>query len=74
MEKYSVLDVLLQDGEETLLERLKEASSRSAPLINFNRDFAPSRQEIWHVSAYCKDTEKTAGHILELVMKKKRLG
>lgn len=64
--KYSVLDVLIQDGEEILLERLKEASERAAPLINFSNGFAQSRQEIWHVSAYYKDAEQR--RILERAM------
>jgi hypothetical protein len=64
--KYSVLDVLIQDGEETLQERLKEASSRAAPLVNFIQGFAESRQEIWHVSAYYEGDEQR--RILERAM------
>ena len=60
------VDVLIQDGEETLHERLKDASSRAAPLINFSHGFAQNRQEIWHVSAYYKDTEQR--RILERAM------
>lgn len=67
MRKYSVLDVLLQDGEEVLQERLKEASSRATPLINFIQGFAQSRQEVWHVSAYYKDAEQR--RILERAMR-----
>src|SRR5262249_46344845 len=34
------------------------ASSCAAPLISFSREFAQSRLEIWHVSAYYKDEEQ----------------
>jgi len=58
VKQYTVFDVLTLDGEDTLLERLKEASGRATPLINFSHGFAQSRQEVWHVSAYYKGDEQ----------------
>jgi hypothetical protein len=53
--EYSVLDVLLQGGEEALQQRLADAAELAQPLANFNRSFAPECEEIWHVCAYFKD-------------------
>lgn len=58
VEKYSVLDVLLQGGEESLPQRLADAAELAHPLISFNSGFAPDRQEVWHVCAYVKDKDQ----------------
>lgn len=58
VEKRSVLDVLLDDGEETLLSRLREAATLATPLVNFNTGFAPDRVEVWHLCAYYKNDEQ----------------
>jgi hypothetical protein len=48
---HKVLDILIQAGEDTLLERLKEAESRATALVSYSKSFAPDRREAWHVSA-----------------------
>lgn len=58
IKKYSVLDVLIQGGEQTLLQRLSEAADLAYSLVNFNEGFAPDREEVWHVCAYCQDTSQ----------------
>src|ERR1051326_1577402 len=56
--KYSVLDVLVQGGEDILPQRLADAAELTHPLVSFNRGFAPERQEVWHVCAYVKDKDQ----------------
>jgi hypothetical protein len=56
VEKHSVLEVLLEHGNETALqERLREAAELALPLVTFNSSFAPKCEEVWHVSAYCEN-------------------
>ena len=56
IKKHSVLDILIQGGEQTLPQRLSEAASLSSSLVNFNEGFAPDREEVWHVCAYWQDS------------------
>ncbi len=68
VKKYSVLDVLLEEGEDTLLKCLREASARATPLVNFIDGFARNRREIWHVSAYCNPEQPEQRRILDRAM------
>ena len=54
VKNYSVLDILIQSGEQTLPQRLAEAADMAYSLVNFNEGFAPEREEVWHVCAYCQ--------------------
>ena len=56
--QHSVLDILRQAGEDTLRKRLFEAAARATPLVSYSEDFALSRREAWHVSAYYKNEEE----------------
>lgn len=56
--QHSVLDVLRQAGEDTLRQRMFEASTRSSALVSYSEDFAPDRREVWHVSAYFQNEEE----------------
>lgn len=56
--QHSVLDILRQAGEDTLRKRLFEASARATSLVSYSPDFAPSRREAWHVSAFYKNQEE----------------
>ena len=58
IKKYSVLDILIQSGEQTLPQRLAQASDMSASLINFTDGFAPDREEVRHICAYCRDASQ----------------
>jgi hypothetical protein len=55
VKKHTVLDILLRDGEEILLTRLKEAADLAYPLVNFSPGFAPDLEQVWHVSACWRD-------------------
>jgi hypothetical protein len=48
---YKLIDLLLTDGEERLIQKLREASSRAISLVSFAPAFAPDLREAWYVSA-----------------------
>jgi hypothetical protein len=56
--QHSVIDVLLQTGEDVLLHRLSDAAQKAHSLVTYNREFASERREARHVSAYWKDEEQ----------------
>ncbi|HEY1350762.1 MAG TPA: hypothetical protein VGF67_14155 [Ktedonobacteraceae bacterium] len=49
--QYKLIDILLVDGEERLIHKLREASSRAISLVSFAPAFAPDLREAWYVSA-----------------------
>ncbi len=49
--KYKLIDILLAEGEEKLLRKFREASSRAISLVSFAPDFAPDLREAWYISA-----------------------
>jgi hypothetical protein len=49
--QYKLIDILLVDGEERLIRKLREASSRAISLVSFAPAFAPDLREAWYVSA-----------------------
>lgn len=53
--KHSILDLLLQGGEEILQQRLVNAAELAKPLVKFDGSFTPAREERWHICAYWKD-------------------
>ena len=55
VQKHSVLDVLLQAGEKTLVQRLSEAAAKSHSFVRFDELFASQSIEVRHVCAYYKD-------------------
>ena len=56
--KYSILDLLLQGGEEVLQQRLVDAAELAQPLVKFDGSFTPECEERWHVCAYWKDKDQ----------------
>lgn len=52
MKKHSVLDILHRTGEDSLSNRLIEASRNATALVKFSKDFSPGYREAWHVSAF----------------------
>lgn len=55
IEKHSVIDILQRAGEDTLQHRLAEAANKATTLVSYSKDFAPSRREAWHISAYWRN-------------------
>lgn len=49
--QYKLIDLLLADGEERLIHKLREASGRAISLVSFAPAFAPDLREAWYVSA-----------------------
>ena len=58
VDQHSVVDILLQTGEDVLLERFRDAAQKAHALIPFNREFASERREARHVCARWKDEEQ----------------
>lgn len=56
--QHSVVDVLLQTGENVLQHRLNDAAQKAHSLVTYNRDFASERREARHVSAYWRNEEQ----------------
>ncbi len=56
--EHSVVDVLLQTGEEILLQRLRDAATKAHSLVSFSPQFASELREARHVSAYYKNEEQ----------------
>ena len=70
---HSVVDVLLQAGENVLYERLDEAANKAVSLVSFTPGLASSRREVWHVSVCCKD-DRQRGIIEEIKKRTFRQG
>jgi len=49
--RYKLIDLLLANGEEHLIHKLREASGRAISLVSFAPAFAPDLREAWYVSA-----------------------
>jgi hypothetical protein len=49
--QYKLIDILLADGEEKLLRKFREASTRAISLVSFAPAFAPDLREAWYISA-----------------------
>lgn len=49
--RYKLIDLLLAEGEEHLIHKLREASGRAISLVSFAPAFAPDLREAWYVSA-----------------------
>jgi len=58
VKEHSVVDVLLQAGEEILHQRLREAAEKANPLVRFDPPFASELREARHLSAFYKDEEQ----------------
>jgi len=58
VQKYTIVDVLLQAGEEVILQRMKEAAAKAESLVSFSHDYASNLEESRYVSAYCKNEEQ----------------
>lgn len=56
--EHSVLDVLLQGGEDALYDRLSEAATKAHALVRFSEAFAPNRREVRHISACYRDEQR----------------
>jgi len=56
--QHSVVDVLLQTGEDVLLNRLKDAADKAHSLVPFSEQFARDQRSVRHVSAYWRDEEQ----------------
>lgn len=69
VERYSVIDILLQAGEEALRQRLEKAAERASSLVDYSKDFAPERREAWHVSAYWPDEDDSQRAAIEKAIK-----
>ena len=50
-QELSVIDVLLQAGDDILVQRLRQAAAKAHSLVSFSTDFATERREARHVSA-----------------------
>jgi len=58
VQEHSVVDVLLQTGEEILLQRLRDAATKAHSLVSFSAQFASELREARLVSAYYKNEEQ----------------
>ena len=58
VQEHSVVDVLLQTGEEILLQRLHDAATKAHSLVSFSPQFASELREARLVSAYYKNEEQ----------------
>ena len=58
--EHSVLDVLLQGGEDALYHRLTEAAVKAHTLVRFSEAFAPNCREVRHISACYRDEQRNS--------------
>lgn len=58
VKQHSVIDVLLQAGEDILVQRLKEAASKTHSLVSYNPQFASELRESRFVSTYWRNEEQ----------------
>lgn len=58
VKQHSVVDVLLQAGEEILVERLKDAAAKAHSLVSYNPQFAGELREARLLSAYFRNEEQ----------------
>lgn len=60
VQQHSVVDILLQTGENVLLQRFSEAAAKAHSLVPFSTQFASELREARMVSAYCRDDAQRA--------------
>jgi len=55
VEQHSVMDVMLQTGEETLSQHLLEAAAKAHSLVSFSQQYATDIRQDRYVGAYWRD-------------------
>lgn len=59
VKEYSLLELLLQDGNSGMLrQRLKKAAELATSMVPFSKHFAPKCREVRYISAYYKNEEQ----------------